>query len=211
MLRSYCVLALLFLCAACARNPDFGAGRISLSPQVKASFEEYTARDAPLYFLVTESGVGSYYLYCDGGFNCTESAARMQAMDQCRRHNPGENCKIYAIGRSVVWQDADAARPRPQLSASDRLIRECLEGDTPEVRIDKCSQAIASPELAEREKRGPFYVRARAYEQIGQISQAEQDYRAVLDIDPEHPTARTRLEGLHAPVALPSPTRPNNA
>ena len=211
MLRSYWVLALLLPCAACAGDPDFGAGRISLSPQVKASFEEYTARDAPLYFLVTESGVGSYYLYCDGGFDCTESAARMQAIDQCRRHNPGEDCKIYAIGRSVVWQDADAARPRPPLSASDRLIRACLEGDTPEVRIDRCSQAIASPELAEREKRGPFYVRGRAYEQIGQMSQAEQDYRAVLDIDPEHSNARARLEDLRAPVALPSPTRPNNA
>jgi hypothetical protein len=50
MLRSYRVLALLFLCATCARDPDFGTGRIILSPQVRASFEEYTARDAPLYF-----------------------------------------------------------------------------------------------------------------------------------------------------------------
>jgi hypothetical protein len=210
MVRPYLVLALLFLCATCAKDPDFGAGRITLSPQVKASFEEYTARDAPLYFLVTKSGVGSYYIYCDGGFNCTESAARMQAFDQCRRHNPAEDCKIYAIGRSVVWQDADAARPRPPLSARDRLIRACLEGDAPEVRIDKCSQAIASPELAEREKRGPFYVRARAYEQIGQVSEAERDYRAVLSIDPDHPTAKARLEDLRAPVALPSPTRPNS-
>jgi hypothetical protein len=160
---------------------------------------------------VTESGAGSYYIYCDGGFGCTESAARVQALDRCRRQNPAEDCKIYAIGRSVVWQDADAAKPGPQLSASDRLIRECLEGDAPEIRIDRCSQAIASPALAEREKRGPFYVRARAYEQIGQRSEAAQDYRAVLDIDPDHPTAKARLEDLHAPVPLPGPTRPNRA
>jgi hypothetical protein len=211
MLRSYWVLALLLLCATCARDPDFGAGRINLSPQVKVSFEEYTARDAPLYFLVTESGVGSYYIYCDGGFNCTESAARMQAFDRCRRQNPAEDCKIYATGRSVVWQDANAARPGPQLSPSDRLVRECLEGETPEVRIEKCSQAIASPGLTEREKRGAFYVRARAYEQIGQTSEAEQDYRAVLDIDPDHPTAKARLEDLRTLVPLPSPTRPNSA
>jgi hypothetical protein len=161
MLRYDWVLTLLFLCAACAvKDPDYGAGRITLSPQVKARFEEYTARDAPLFFLVTESGVGSYYVYCDGGFKCVESAARLQALDRCRRLHPDEDCKIYAIGRGVVWRDADAPRPGPQLSAGDRLIRECLQGDTPEARIDKCSEAIASAEIARDQKRGIFYVRA---------------------------------------------------
>jgi hypothetical protein len=212
MLRHHWSIALLFMCAACtARDPHVGAGRITLTPAVKASFEEYKARDAPIYFLVTESGVGSYYLYCEGNYGCTGSTARMQALDRCRRQNPGEDCKIYAIGRIVVWQEPDAPRPEPQLSASDRLIKECLEGDTPEVRIDKCSQAVASPELAQNQKRGPLYVRARAYEQIGKMPEAEQDYRAVLNIDPNHPTAKARLEDLRGQGVLPSPTRPNSA
>ena len=212
MLRPDWILVLVFLCATCAsRDPDYGAGRITLSPQVKASFEEYIARDAPIYFLVTESGVSSFYIYCEGGFNCTNSTSRMQALDQCRRRNPRDECKIYAVRRSVVWRDADAPRPEPQLSASDRLIKECLEGDTPEVRIDMCSQAVAAPELAQNQKRGPLYVRARAYEQVGRMPEAEQDYREVLNIDPKHPATKARLEDLRGPAVLPNPTRPNSA
>jgi hypothetical protein len=211
MLR-YWVLILLSLGAACAaKDPDVGTGRITLSPQVKASFEEYKQHNAPIYFVVTQSGVGSYYLYCEGNYGCTGSAARMRALEGCRRLHPDEDCKIYAIGRIVVWRDADAPRPRPQLSAGDRLIRECLEGDTPGIRIDKCSQAIASPELARDRKRGAFYVRARAYEQIGRLPEAERDYLAVLSIDPGHAIAKARLEELRGPTALPRPARPSSA
>jgi hypothetical protein len=200
--------ALLLICASCGpRDPDFGAGPITLSPQVRASFEEYKARDAPAYFVITESGLGSYYVYCSGGFNCTYPAARMQALAQCRNHYPGEECKIYAVRRSVVWQDADRV---PQLSANDRLIRECLDGDTPERRIDKCSQVIASPELLQSQKRSAFYVRARAYEQIGKVPEAEQDYREVLSIDPKHAAAKARLEVLIAPATGPIPTLPKS-
>ena len=211
MLR-YWVLILLSLGAACAaKDPDVGTGRITLSPQVKANFEEYKETNAPIYFVVTQSGVGSYYLYCEGNYGCTGSTPRMRALEGCRRLHPDEDCKIYAIGRIVVWRDADAPRPRPQLSAGDRLIRECLEGDTPGVRIDKCSQAIASPEIAQDQKRGDFYVRARACEQIGRLPEAEQDYVAVLSIDPGHAIAKARLEELRGPAALPGPTRPSSA
>jgi hypothetical protein len=204
-------IVLMFLCACCSfQDSDVGSGPITLSPQVRASFEEYRARDAPTYFLVTESGLRSYYLYCVGGFNCKVPEARMQAFAQCRRHYPGEECKLYAVGRVVVWQDADAPRARPELSASDRLVRECLEGDTPEIRIDKCSQAIASSEVAQTQKRGPYYVRGRAYEQVGSISEAEQDYSAVLGIDPDHAPASARLENLRAPAAGPDLISPES-
>jgi hypothetical protein len=208
MFRRYWVHASLFLCASCGlKDPDYGLGPITLSPQVQASFDEYKARDAPIYVAVTESGLGSFYLYCDGGFNCVESAARMQVLNQCRSRYPGEECKIYAVRRSVVWQDTERT---PQLNARSHLIRECLDGDSPEIRIDKCSQAIASPELTENQKRGPFYVRGRAYEQIGRVPDAEQDYRAVLDIDPSHVAARARLDHLIPPAAPPSVTRPKH-
>ena len=111
MCRRYLTLPLLLLVAACGiRDPDFGSGPITLSPGVKASFEQYKARDAPIYFAVSESGLGSYYIYCHGGFSCTDSLARMMVLDNCRRNNGGEECKIYAVGRNVVWQDADARR-----------------------------------------------------------------------------------------------------
>ncbi|HSA81911.1 MAG TPA: hypothetical protein VLE23_13935, partial [Geminicoccaceae bacterium] len=201
MSRCYWALALPLLCASC-QDPDRGTGPITLSPGTEASFAEYTGRDAPLYFVVTEDGRGSYYVYCVGGFNCTSSAARMRALDECSRRNAGHDCKIYAIGRSIVWQDAEgktvasappAARPAPELSPSARLVRDCLDGPTPAIRIQRCSDAIASAELAERDKRGPYYVRARAYEEIGDVSLAEGDYRAVLRIDPKHVAARARL------------------
>jgi hypothetical protein len=136
-----------------------------------------------------------------GGFNCKVPEARMQALAQCRRHYPGEDCKLYAIGRVVVWQDADARRARRQVSASDRLVRECLAGHTPAIRIDKCSQVIASSDLAPTQKRGAYYVRGRAYEQLGAVVEAEQDYGEVLTIDPYHALAHARLENLHAPAA----------
>jgi hypothetical protein len=164
-----------------------------------------------VYFAVTESGRGSYYAYCDGGFNCTYPAARMAVLDGCRRNNPGEACKIYAVRRSVVWRDADVARAaEAKLSTGYRLVRECLDGATPQVRIDRCSQAIASAELGQDEKRGPFYVRGRAYEQIGDLSKAELDYQAVLGIDPDHGPAKARLAGLIAPAALSGPISPAN-
>ena len=148
-----------------------------------------------------------------GGFNCTYPAARMHALDQCRRNNPGEECKIYAVRRSVVWQDAEASRARPasQLTARDRLIRACLGGATAAVRIDACSLAIASSELTQQQKRGSYYVRARAFEEIGHVSEAVQDYRAVLRIDPDHAPTKARLEDLIAPAARPEPTRPRRA
>jgi tetratricopeptide (TPR) repeat protein len=212
MIGRYSFLAFSLFGAACATSdPEVGEGRITLSPRVKANFEEYKTRDAPIYFVVTESGFGSYYIYCDGGFNCTRSAARTQALDRCRRLNPDEDCKVYAVGRNVVWRNADAPRPPPQLSASELLIRACVDGDTPQMRVDKCSQAIASPELAESQKRGAFYVRARAYEQLGDLPEAESDYRAVLTIDPDNAAAKTRLENLPAPAAPPKPTPPSSA
>jgi tetratricopeptide (TPR) repeat protein len=205
-------LPFLVLGAACGiRDPDFGSGPITLSRGVQANFEEYQARDAPVYFAVSESGLGSYYIYCHGGFNCTDSAARMMVLDRCRRHNPGEECKIYAVGRSVVWQEADARRAaQAALSPGDRLVRECLDAATPAARIDRCSHAIAAAELAQDEKRGAFYVRGRAYEQIGDFSKAELDYQAVLGIDPDHGPAKARLAGLIAPAAPPGAISPQN-
>ena len=213
MVPRHLILALLFLSASCARDPDFGSGPITFSPQVQASFEEYKARDAPIYFIVTESGRGSYYVYCEGGFNCTYPAARMHALDQCRHNYPGEECKIYAIRRSVVWEDADTplTSQAPQLAARDRLIQACVDGATPAIRIEACSRAIASSELTQSQKRGPYYVRARAFEQIGNMAEAEQDYRAVLRIDPDHAAAKARLENLIAPAAPPDPTLPGRA
>ncbi|HZA66083.1 MAG TPA: hypothetical protein VE592_03985 [Geminicoccaceae bacterium] len=205
---------LLVLCASCAlKDPDFGSGPITLSPQVRASFEEYKARDAPTYFVVTESGLGAYYVYCMGGFNCTYPTARMHALDRCRALYPGEECKIYAVRRSVVWRDTDApaATTTSQLSASDRLVQACLAGDTPETRIERCSEAIASAQLAQGQKRGAYYVRGRAFEQIGNLHEAEQDYRAVLRIHPDHAAAKARLQDLIAPAASPNPVLPKSA
>lgn len=216
MLQRLSMIALLLIGVSCSlEDPEAGKGAITLSPGVRASLEEYMGRDAPLYFVVTEDGRGSNYVYCVGGFNCDNVAARTQMLDDCRSLT-GRNCKIYAIRRVVVWQDADggagdtvsSTRTEPQLSASERLVRDCLDGPTPSIRIDKCSQAIASSELAQSQKRGPFYVRARAYEEIGNRAEAEDDYRAVLRIDPEHAAAKARLTRLGSPSAQDGSTQP---
>ena len=197
MFRPWWMLASLLIGVSCSLEvPEAGKGPITLSPGVKASLEEYMGRDAPLYFAVTEDGRGAHYVYCFGGFNCVNPAARTQTLDNCRSRN-GRDCKLYAVRRVVVWQDVTGAgRAEPQLSASERLTRDCLQGSTPTIRIDKCSQAIASSELAQQQKRGLFYVRARAHEEVGDSARAEQDYREVLKIDPQHAAATARLARL---------------
>ena len=209
MLRRLLIFTSLLIGVSCSlQDPDTGKGLIILSPGTKASLDEYMGRDAPLYFAVTEDGRGAYYIHCVGGFGCDNGAARAQTLESCRSRT-GRDCKIYAIRRVVVWQDpAGPARTGPQLSASERLTRDCLQGATPVIRIDQCSQAIASSELAQQQKRGPFYVRARAYEEIGNRAGAEQDYRAVLDIDPQHAGAKDRLARLDPTGMPPSSTRP---
>ena len=209
MFRRWLVLATLLIGVSCSlEDPDAGKGPITLSPGAKASLEEYMGRDAPLYFAVTEDGRGSYYIYCSGGFNCDNAAARTQTLASCRSRT-GRECKLYAIRHVVVWQDATGpARVAPELSASERLTRDCLQGPTPAIRIDKCSQAIASSELAQQQKRGPFYVRARAYEEVGDRARAEEDYRAVLGIDPRHAEAKARLARLSASDPQAIPPRP---
>ena len=52
---------------------------------------------------------------------------------------------------------------------------------------------------------------ARAHEQIGRLSEAEQDYSAVLSIDPDHPIAKARLDDLRGAAALPRSTPPSSA
>src|SRR5687768_4370886 len=62
--------------------------------------------------------------------------------------------KIYAIRRTIVWATegpvtalASAAPPErlaPELSPGARLVRDCLDGDTAAIRIQRCSDAIAS-------------------------------------------------------------------
>jgi hypothetical protein len=201
MFRTLSMVALLLIGASCSlEDPEAGKGTIVLSPGVRASLEEYMGLEAPLYFAVTEDGRGSSYIYCSGGFNCDRSASRRQTLDNCASRNAGRACKLYAIRRVVVWQDADgrSGRTGPELSAAEQLTRDCLHGATPAIRIERCSQAIASSELAQEQKRGPFYVRARAYELLGELGSAEKDYRAVLEIDPNQVEARARLNRLTA-------------
>lgn len=211
MLRRLSIIAVLSFGVSCSlEDPEAGKGPIVLSPATRANLEEYMGRNAPLYFVVTEDGRGSYSIYCDGGFNCNRSGARSQALDQCRSRSGGRDCKIYAIRRVIVWQDplGSSARTGPQLGAGEQLVRECLDSPTPAARIDKCSQAIVSSELAEGQKRGPFYVRGRAYEEVGDRAGAEQDYRMVLSIDPQHAGAKARLARLDPTGIPPSSTRP---
>jgi hypothetical protein len=47
-------------------------------------------------------------------------------------------------------------------------------------------------------------VRGRAHEQLGDLALAEQDYRAVLRIDPGQVAARGSLDRLLAPAAPPN-------
>ena len=85
-----------------ARAPQYGTGPLTLSPLIQASFDKYLTEFTPAFFFVSLDGLHSYYVYCRET-NCTDSIS-IYGIRNCESHSGGVPCKIYAVGRKIVWQ-----------------------------------------------------------------------------------------------------------
>jgi hypothetical protein len=103
------VLFLVFFTVGCS-NPAYqrqiGTGPITLSDRAQASFEEYLDSN-PSVFAVTEDGSTSWgWYYCPENEGCRGNnfVYTGPAIRTCEKHSRGKPCKIYALGRKIVWK-----------------------------------------------------------------------------------------------------------
>lgn len=89
----------------CVTDPDYGQGPLSLSYRVKANFDEYLRLSNPFTFAVSIDGNYSGWTYCPQGVAGTGCQATPHAaVSYCESASRGIPCKVYAVGRNVVWQ-----------------------------------------------------------------------------------------------------------
>lgn len=93
------------LITGCVTDPDYGQGPLSLSFRVKAMFDEYSRLSNPFAFAVSIDGNYAGWTYCSQGVAGTGCQATPHAaVSYCESASRGIPCKIYAVGRNVVWQ-----------------------------------------------------------------------------------------------------------
>lgn len=79
-----------------------GDGPIRVSSNVANGFAEYKTKAKPLTFAVSVDGREYSYYYCTGT-PCTSSHATPETIADCQGRSGGVPCKVFAIGREVVW------------------------------------------------------------------------------------------------------------
>ncbi|OFX07708.1 MAG: hypothetical protein A2516_06055 [Alphaproteobacteria bacterium RIFOXYD12_FULL_60_8] len=105
------VLPLLLLLAACAGEPYAGVGPLQITPQVAAGYARYLKELHPLAFAVSEDGAYYDYIHCPYSL-CAGGEAR-QARQRCEMQSRGLPCRVYALGRLVVWDGPVTVRSIP--------------------------------------------------------------------------------------------------
>ena len=93
---------LLFLAlAGCTLESPRGSGPIMLSEQVEQAFEQYKNEENPKHFAVSLDGEHYGYSICPD-FKC-QSGGQKVALESCMINSDGIGCKIFASGRTVIW------------------------------------------------------------------------------------------------------------
>ena len=82
-------------------STQIGKGPVTLSPAVQATFEKYQKGNG-LSFAITEDGSGSIYYFCKDS-HC-RAGSPFEAVRTCNHYYGEGRCKLYAIGKEIVWQ-----------------------------------------------------------------------------------------------------------
>src|SRR4051812_21718271 len=84
------------------RQDYIGQGPITLSPELRAYYDEYRAKMNPGAFAISKDGEAAAYSYCPefGGCRGSEISG---ALASCRRR-AFSPCYIYDIDGRVVWR-----------------------------------------------------------------------------------------------------------
>jgi hypothetical protein len=109
-------IAGILLTSACATPSYVGDGPVSLSPAVRAYYEEYRRQVNPLAFAVSPDGRAAGYSACPqfGGCRGNEISS---ALASCQRS--GRKCFIYDMAGTVVWQGATTSTRAAPAHAAD--------------------------------------------------------------------------------------------
>ena len=106
------VVALLFgvLISGCeagggsSTSENIGSGPIRLSSDVKGQFDAYRKRSFPIYFAVSVDGKSEGHGFCNNGYTCGQFSQESYVIGSCESNSGGVPCKIYAIGKKIVWK-----------------------------------------------------------------------------------------------------------
>ena len=98
----------------CAFESVRGSGPISLSEHVQEGFERYKDEDHPGNFAISLDGEDFGYSHCPD-FKCRPGGQKV-ALDSCTERSNGKLCRLYASGRTVIWDGPVNAQLENQLN-----------------------------------------------------------------------------------------------
>ena len=107
-MKYFATLILAVFIAGCSNSSyesQIGSGPITLSNAAQKSFDKYLQSN-PAAFAISEDGFSSWgYYYCrDVLCKGTNQSSMYDAIKLCERRSKGKTCKIYAIGRDIIWK-----------------------------------------------------------------------------------------------------------
>ena len=82
---------------------EIGSGPIELSDAIQKRFNNYLELESPEYFAVSVDGYYSSGVYCSTP-PCVTPGGKAFSVTRCAQRSGGRVCKIYTIGREVVWK-----------------------------------------------------------------------------------------------------------
>lgn len=126
-------------------SPLMGNGPLTMSAETNRIFQQYQSRPEPMAFAVSNDGRHSGYFYCKEKGACLNADAKAAALNDCRQ-NSGESCKIYALGKDVVWNGRVrvAAAPPPQAAPAQAASFQAAPIESPQGTL-MLSNAPAAP------------------------------------------------------------------
>ncbi len=131
------------------KTPDAGEGPLIISPRTKTAIDAYFKTPNPMFFAITEDGVGGFWYQCPNATTCINPP--YDAITRCESLNNGRRCKIYAVGRNVVWDGPVSFRSdetSTQVQGSLPTIIRCRLSDGSSILTvaDKCQGKIEPAE-----------------------------------------------------------------
>lgn len=83
----------------------YGSGPITLSPRAQAELDRYMSNPSAGSFAVPPDGsVGIWYSCNESSIRCANNTIG-PAVRLCNQYTNRQDCKIYAVGREIVWEE----------------------------------------------------------------------------------------------------------
>lgn len=100
----FCAAVLIAGCQTATSH--IGEGALEVSSRVATAMEGYFRLDHPLAMAITTDGRHAARSYCSTSgceVRFTENESIQNALGHCRKNAGDRTCKIYALGKKVVW------------------------------------------------------------------------------------------------------------